>query len=65
MKTKPVCETDKHGNKRWYINYKLHREDGPAIEHANGSKSWHLNSKPYTPSAHEVIIYKMKQKVTI
>ena len=27
------------------MNDKLHREDGPAIEYASGSKSWYLNGK--------------------
>jgi hypothetical protein len=27
------------------LNGKLHREDGPAIEKANGSKSWWLNGE--------------------
>jgi hypothetical protein len=83
MKTKPVCETDKYGTKRWYLNDELHREDGPAIEYANGekqwyrndtlhredgpaiewasgNKAWYINGQPYEPSAHEIIIYKMK-----
>ena len=33
------------GNKYWYLNGKLHREDGPAIEDASGSKYWHLNDR--------------------
>ena len=33
------------GDKFWYLNGKLHREDGPAIEYANGTKSWFLNGK--------------------
>jgi hypothetical protein len=33
------------GFKEWYWNGKLHREDGPAIEWADGSKSWYLNGK--------------------
>ena len=34
---------------RW-VNDKglFHREDGPAIEHANGNKDWCLNGRPYT-----------------
>ena len=27
----------------WYLNGELHREDGPAVEWANGSKQWYLN----------------------
>ena len=33
------------GTKYWYLNGKLHREDGPATEHTNGSKKWFLNGK--------------------
>ena len=29
----------------WFLNGKLHREDGPAIEYANGTKFWYLNGK--------------------
>jgi hypothetical protein len=34
-----------NGDKEWFLNGKLHREDGPAIEHSNGYKSWFLNGK--------------------
>jgi hypothetical protein len=33
------------GTKFWYLNGKLHREDGPAIELANDNKFWYLNGK--------------------
>ena len=33
------------GSKQWYLNGKLHREDGPACEWANGDKSWLLNGQ--------------------
>ena len=33
------------GYKEWFLNGKLHREDGPAIEYASGSKFWWLNGK--------------------
>jgi len=39
---------DKDGNKFYYSNKQmtiLHREDGPACEHADGTKSWWLNGK--------------------
>jgi hypothetical protein len=29
----------------WSLNGKLHREDGPAIEWADGTKYWYLNGK--------------------
>jgi hypothetical protein len=31
--------------KEWYINGQLHREDGPAIEYIDGSKSWYINGE--------------------
>ena len=34
-----------NGHKEWFINEKLHREDGPAVEWTNGSKEWWLNGK--------------------
>ena len=34
-----------NGDKSWYLNDKLHREDGPAYEGANGDKYWYLNDK--------------------
>ena len=37
--------TDKHGNKKWTWNNKLHREDGPAIEYADGAKEWYIDGK--------------------
>ena len=36
---------DQYGTKHWYLNGKLHREDGPAIEWANGDKHWYLNGE--------------------
>ena len=29
----------------WFLNGKYHREDGPAVEYADGTKSWWLNGK--------------------
>ncbi|MDV7396463.1 hypothetical protein RZS08_34025, partial [Arthrospira platensis SPKY1] len=29
----------------WWVNGKLHREDGPAIEYADGGKVWYKNNK--------------------
>ena len=36
---------DEYGNKRWCLNDKLHRIDGPACEYVNGDKCWYLNGK--------------------
>ena len=42
MKTYKVDVYD-NGSKHWFLNDKLHREDGPAIENSDGSKAWYLN----------------------
>ena len=44
MKTYTV-EVSDDGSKHWYLNGKLHREDGPAVEYIDGSKHWYLNGK--------------------
>ena len=36
------------GNKQWFLNGELHREDGPAIERPDGYKAWFLNDVRYT-----------------
>jgi hypothetical protein len=36
---------DQKGDKIWYKNDQLHREDGPAVEWADGSKSWWVNDQ--------------------
>ena len=41
-------KVDANGNKYWYLNDKLHREDGPAVERTNGSKEWYLNDEGLT-----------------
>ena len=40
-----TVNVDFYGNKYWYLNGKLHREDGPAIELTNGNKYWYLNNE--------------------
>ena len=45
MKTKPTCRTCTNGNKYWWLNGKLHREDGPAVEYADDHKRWYLNGE--------------------
>jgi|SRR5579859_2303390 len=43
----PICETDKFGTKRWYLNNQFHRENGPAVEYADGTKikCWYLHDQ--------------------
>ena len=36
-----MSKIDSDGTRKWYDkNNKLHRDDGPAVEYANGSKEW-------------------------
>ena len=39
-----IVKVDDYGTKRWYLDDKLHCEDGPAVEYADGTKLWYLNS---------------------
>ena len=43
--SQPKMKVSSDGTKRWYLNEKLHREDGPAVEWSDGSKHWLLNGK--------------------
>lgn len=36
---------DVNGDKSWYLNGKLHRTDGPAVECVCGTKLWYLNGE--------------------
>ena len=46
---KQVFYVDEDGCKWWYLNGQRHRENGPALEWANGNKygykAWYLNGK--------------------
>lgn len=35
------------GDKMYYVNNDLHRENGAAIEYGNGDKSWYINGKQH------------------
>ena len=53
-KTYEVCVHD-NGDEFWYLNGKLHREDGPAIVCRDGYKEWCLNGKPHREDGPAVI----------
>ena len=46
-----TVEIDEFGTKQWYFDDRLHREDGPAVEFANGSKSYYLHGAEYPEAA--------------
>ena len=41
----PTIHIEENGTRSWFLNGKLHREDGPAIEYATGDRNWFLNGK--------------------
>ena len=43
--SQPEMKVNQNGTKRWSLHGKWHREDGPAIEFADGGKDWYLNGK--------------------
>jgi len=45
MENKPICIIDEYGTKRWWVDSRLHREDGPAIENPDGHKQWWVDGK--------------------
>jgi hypothetical protein len=42
---KSGCCVTQDGSKYWYVDDKLHRLDGPAIEYADGSRHWCVDDK--------------------
>ena len=59
MTDKPTMKIDRFGDKSWWLNYKLHREDGPAIEDVDVGESWYLNGEEVTEE--EVISKKIRK----
>ena len=40
-----TVKVDEDGSRCWYLNDKLHREDGPAIERIDGTRYWFLDGR--------------------
>jgi hypothetical protein len=38
-------KTDEYGTKHYYQHGELHRDDGPAVEHANGNKYYYQHGE--------------------
>ena len=54
----------KNGTKMWYLDGKIHCEDGAAIEYADGSKEWYLNGKKVTEEHHRQQRWEQTQSCT-
>jgi hypothetical protein len=52
-----------NGDQYYYLNGYSHREDGPAIEHANGHKFWFVNGTYIPCTTQEEFERLMKLKV--
>jgi hypothetical protein len=42
-----------NGTKLWNLFGKRHREDGPAVEYADGDNHWYLNGRLLTEAQHK------------
>jgi hypothetical protein len=38
-----TVKVNRYGDRFWYLNGNLHREDGPSVEYADGTRQWYLN----------------------
>ena len=51
------------GEMRWFRHGLRHRDDGPAQVWAeHGIEMWYKDDKLYEPSAHEIMVWKMKKE---
>ncbi len=50
------------GSESWFMNGVLHRTGGPARDWVYGNEEWYQHGKPYQPSAHELMDWKMIKK---
>ena len=52
-----------NGDTSWFKHGVPHRDDGPAREwFTRGIEAWYKDGQKYEPSAHELMLWKMKQK---
>ena len=56
-----TVKVSSYGDRYWYLNGELHREDGPAREWRNGDKSWYLNGEQVTEEEHKRRTSKIKE----
>ena len=48
-------------DKWWYVDGKLHRIDGPAMEYGSGTKAWYIDDKYYSEEDFNKFIAEVKQ----
>ena len=50
--SKSTVQVSDFGNKFWWLDGKLHREDGPAVEYADGGREWWFHGEKVTEEQH-------------
>ena len=56
-------KVDEYGNICYYNEQgQLYREDGPAVEYADGTKVWYLNGEEYSEQEFNNLILKKRLK---
>ena len=60
MKNGLIIGTD--GSKFYYLDGKRHRTDGPALEYADGSKSWYYHGEEIKVSSNEEFFRMLRLK---
>ena len=53
------------GTQEWWKDGSLHRDDGPAVINADANHKWYKYGKRYHPSAHEIMTWKMNERLKI
>ena len=51
--TGPYHETREDGAQAWYLDGKLHREDGPAVIYPNGHQEFWVKGRQISPKSSE------------
>ena len=50
------------GRQEWWKEGSGHRDDGPAVICTSGTHYWYKDGKPYIPTAHDLMVWKMHEK---
>jgi hypothetical protein len=58
----PTLKTHSDGTQGWWLNDKLHREDGPAYIGCYGTQYWYINGKHITK---EVTIWAKERNIDL
>lgn len=56
--------TVSNGTLRWTLDGNLHREDGPAVEHADGRKTFYLDGHRLSQEQHAFLTRPIKELTT-